>query len=606
MLSLILMGGANSVKAKTLDVDLSGEMSYDSNVTWTWDGDAKKGHFVWTGTWSNAMIMPGLSGNLSDYTTVNWNVEEGTGSDPVKNHFRILIYYSNSAAQTTYNPYDGGDPVDMTGEHSVTFAEMGVNSANLAYVASIKISGAAHGNGDVYLKSFSLTGPDVVPIEASIKNPSGTIDLNELKGTYSGSNWASSITYPKVVANETVFCGNGDGSNESDHVTISDYDYINFVVTDASADASTGLRVWIWDGKVVTLYPNPISEASSVENWEDKYFITSPGVYSVKISDYDYLKGMKALQSWAGNDGNITISQSYLSKGTKPVYSVEYAFIGKENTGAASLTAALADANAVYYDATGVTGTSVDLTSVTNYNALFKANSGVLTNTDNVIISGNCANLVLKDGNYSFRAPETFTATSASYDRAFTKDQLSTVCLPFVLTAEEAATAGTFYELTAYNEGTLTFTEVDGATEAYKPYLFKAAATAKPFTSYSGKTVGATPVDLDVTAGDATMTGTMAHQSVNGKYGWNSTNGEFSKATSAAVTIDPFRAYITISGGSSPARVAARFVGGSVTGISEVSEAKKVMNADSKFIENGKIVILKNGVKYNAAGAQIK
>ena len=115
MLSIFLVG-ASSVKAKTLDVDLSGEMSYDGNVTWTWDGDAKKGHFEWKGTWSNAMYMPGLSGNLSAYTTVNWEAEAGTGSNPVTNHFRILIYFSNGAAQITYNPYDGGNPVDMTGE----------------------------------------------------------------------------------------------------------------------------------------------------------------------------------------------------------------------------------------------------------------------------------------------------------------------------------------------------------------------------------------------------------------------------------------------------------------------------------------------------------
>ena len=101
------------------------------------------------------------------------------------------------------------------------------------------------------------------------------------------------------------------------------------------------------------------------------------------------------------------------------------------------------------------------------------------------------------------------------------------------------------------------------------------------------------------------MTGTMARQSVNGKYGWNSADGVFSKATSDAVTIDPFRAYITISGGGL-ARVAPRFVGGSVTGINEVSETQNVLNPDRKYIENNNIVIVKNGVKYNAAGQLLK
>jgi hypothetical protein len=210
---------------------------------------------------------------------------------------------------------------------------------------------------------------------------------------------------------------------------------------------------------------------------------------------------------------------------------------------------------------------------------------------------------VLTDGANNFKAPADFTATSVSYDRTFTVDQPSTVCLPFALTAEQVTEAGTFYELTGYSDNTLTFSEV-ATTEAYKPYLFK-AAKANPFTSYSGKAVGATPADLSVTAGGATMTGTMARQSVNGKYGWNSADGVFSKATSDAVTIDPFRAYITISGAGS-ARMAARFVSGSVTGINEVSETQNVLNPDRKYIENGKIVIVKNGVKYNAAGQLLK
>ena len=209
------------------------------------------------------------------------------------------------------------------------------------------------------------------------------------------------------------------------------------------------------------------------------------------------------------------------------------------------------------YDATGVIGITTNsvggrtLLTSANLNCLFlgKVGNGYLANTNNVVDGDACASLVLTDGNYSFGAPSDFTATSVSYNRAFTVDQPSTVCLPFALTAEQVTEAGTFYELTGYSDNTLTFSEV-ATTEAYKPYLFK-AAKANPFTSYSGKAVGATPADLSVTAGGATMTGTMARQSVNGKYGWNSADGVFSKATSDAVTIDPFRAYITISGAGS-------------------------------------------------------
>lgn len=328
------------------------------------------------------------------------------------------------------------------------------------------------------------------------------------------------------------------------------------------------------------------------------------GYYELLLSNvYASVSNYKLISVRPASGTTSSISGIYMIV-NNPIY--DYVISGK-GVMTSSVTAALADANATSYDATGVTATDVDLTSVANPNALFKANSGALSNTNNVIIDGTCANLVLTDGANNFKAPAGFTATSVSYDRTFTVDQASTVCFPFALTQDECDAAGVFYELTDFDGTTLTFTEVtSGGTTAYKPYLFKAAST-NPFTSYSSKAVGATPADLSVSVneGAAVMTGTMARQSVNGKYGWNSVGGAFSIATSDAVTIDPFRAYITISGGGL-ARVAARFVGDSVTGIDEVSETQNVLNPDRKYIENNNIVIVKNGVKYNAAGQLLK
>ncbi len=204
------------------------------------------------------------------------------------------------------------------------------------------------------------------------------------------------------------------------------------------------------------------------------------------------------------------------------------------------------------------------------------------------------------------------TSSTISYDRAFAADQASTVCFPFALTQGECDAAGVFYELTDFDGTTLTFTEVtSGGTTAYKPYLFKATATGAPFSDLTARAITASSeATTSYTTADnngytATMTGTLAKQSVNGKYGWNSVGGAFSKATSDEVTIDAFRAYITLNG-VSLARVAARFVGDNVTGINEVSETQNVLNPDRKYIENNNIVIVKNGVKYNAAGQLLK
>jgi len=46
--------------------------------------------------------------------------------------------------------------------------------------------------------------------------------------------------------------------------------------------------------------------------------------------------------------------------------------------------------------------------------------------------------------------------------------------------------------------------------------------------------------------------------------------------------------------------------GGNITGVDNVEAAAEAKAQDGKFIENGKIVIVKNGKKFNAAGQQVK
>ena len=207
------------------------------------------------------------------------------------------------------------------------------------------------------------------------------------------------------------------------------------------------------------------------------------------------------------------------------------------------------------------------------------------------------------------------TSSTISYDRSFTGDQASTVCLPFALTKSECDAAGVFYELTDYDGSTLTFTEVTSGTTAYKPYLFVAKSTATPFnaltaraiTASSGATTSYTTTENN--GYSATITGTLAHKLLDdGVYGWDSINGEFSVTDGTSVAIDAFRAYITVSGVSS-ARLATLFVDSSLTGINEVSnseDVKSVKNFEGKVFENGKIIIFKKGMKFSVNGQLIK
>ena len=173
-----------------------------------------------------------------------------------------------------------------------------------------------------------------------------------------------------------------------------------------------------------------------------------------------------------------------------------------------------------------------------------------------------------------------------AYDREFTADNVSTLWLPFTLTAEEAAEAGDFYELTGFSGTTLNFTKVTGATVAYKPYIFKAKATGTPFSAMKEKQVVA-PTSCSYTVDNATFVGSMKDMTVpEGSFGYK--DNVFKKVGSN-VTIAPFRAYFVIeSAGSQSLDI--NFVE-DATGIEEV----EAQQADVK----------EDGIAYNLAGVPV-
>lgn len=542
MFALLVVGGAK-VDAKELVVDLAAVSAVDGNASW----DASTHKFAWTGTWSNAMQLPGVSSNMSEYTAVNWTATAGT-----MNHFRILIYYTNGTAQTTYNP-----GTDMTGSKSVTFADMGVVATNLAFISSIKISGASDGTGDIVISSFSFTGPDVVPVEATpiYKAPAGTTNMQDLTGTYptEGANtWKAKTVYPKELAVQGDAFGNGDGGSESSHVSIEGYDYISLVVTEAQS-TSVALRVWIWDDvnkAVVTLYAYPEADYADVEDWKAEHRISAPGTYVVKVSGYKHLKGIKAENNWGAP--SVTVSYAYVSTGSAPVpyqSTGEYTIVGKDNTGSASLTAALADATATSYDATGVTGTGIELTPA-NPNALFIANEGVLDNANNVIVEGVCDNLVLADG-YPFEAPADFKATIASYSTTINADaKAGTLCLPFEADIPVGVTAYTLKYISGENAAEAS--EVTGTIPANTPVLLNGAGDA---------TFVAEDADVDADADNTfeALTGVFARTQVpDGSYVLQNGDdgiGFYVVEPTAAIWARPFRAYMTALSNNAKIRV---------------------------------------------------
>ena len=200
------------------------------------------------------------------------------------------------------------------------------------------------------------------------------------------------------------------------------------------------------------------------------------------------------------------------------------------------------------------------------------------------------------------------TSSSVAYDRSFISGEKYTVCLPFAFTP--GANDGTFYELTSASGGTLHFTPVEGATTAYKPYLYVAGSNTTPFANLTSTAIvasagAATTYSVEDGTTTYTFNGTLAHVTVPvGAFGWSS-NGIFSKVTSGGtgVTIDAFRGYITSSTGS-PARLNVIF-DDETSGIQSVNGSGVMVNGSEamynlqgqRVSENHKGLVIKNGKK---------
>lgn len=214
---------------------------------------------------------------------------------------------------------------------------------------------------------------------------------------------------------------------------------------------------------------------------------------------------------------------------------------------------------------------------------------------------------VNKESRFDIAASE---GSNVSYDRTFTKDQPSTICLPFALTAEELEKVGKAYTLSAVNGSTATFTPVT-AIEAYKPYLLIPSDGGKLLENIDAtKNITAVPADAKTSvSGSYSFVGTLqAKESVKQEgmeiYGFSAQDGKFVHAGDKA-SIDAFRAYISVPT-TALSTAASRSIDidfGGTTGINEIqnahsSSAAATYNVAGKRVgKNYKGVVICNGKK---------
>lgn len=447
--------------------------------------------------------------------------------------------------------------------------------------------------GTINIKEVEIieVAPDVVTMTEveKFEAPIGTTDVKNLTGT--NSSWANSVVYPKEFAVQGAAFGNGDGSNESNHVNIEGYDYICFYVTTA-AENTAGLRVWIWDGEaggagsVKTLYAYPIADYATANYATATKLNAGVGTYVTKVTGYKYLKGVKAANDW-GSPASV-VSMAYMCTGDPVAYT---------STGATTIsgTEYLADPAITCIDVTGLI-TKGQTLNAANPNALFIAKDGVLTNTKNVIVDGVCANLELVDGK-PFKAPSDFTATAAKFTKTVSAAGYATMVIPF---AANLATGVKAYNLTGVSGSTITTTDA-ASIAANKPVLLEAAAGDYEFTATSAA-IAATEETSSNGLLNGTYVGTKAAAGASNYVLQNGAAGlGFFLVTGTDATVKPFRASLN-TGTSAPEFLA---FDGNTTGIESVkgTEAKgEFFNLAGQrvaqptkglYIVNGKKVVLK-------------
>jgi hypothetical protein len=297
------------------------------------------------------------------------------------------------------------------------------------------------------------------------------------------------------------------------------------------------------------------------------------------------------------SDGTVSVEGTYTSWADGSVYNVfiygalpTYNLTLASNVDDATLTGA-----GTYYPTQEVTVTATE--ELTGW--LFEN----WTNEEDEMVS--------TDATYTFRIgydlelianyTATTTPTTPDYTRTVATGEWGTICLPY---ASSSVTGATLYEVSSlvYGEGLWLDQLVDGAQlEAGKPYIFQATATEIAVT-YTGEEVGA-PVE-----GANGLTGTFTEITAGGLTGNYIIAENKVWVAGTGATLSANRAYIdaslvpTTAQAQLPGRRRVCMGENAATGLDNITNGE---NTVIKTIENGQLIIIRNGEKFNAQGVRL-
>ena len=202
-------------------------------------------------------------------------------------------------------------------------------------------------------------------------------------------------------------------------------------------------------------------------------------------------------------------------------------------------------------------------------------------------------------------------AVNVELTRSFTGGMYNTICLPFAVSSEKVVAAfGTGVELMymtgATIDGSVLDLEFATTTSIYQgtPYLIKPAAdvvnpqfTAVEFALSDASATSGTNADFI-----GTFVKTTIPSDPNNLYLQANNMLQFSQSD---VTIKGMRAYFHVKVPSSSPVVRPRIVlNGQV--LTDIELVNGEPQTNGKFIENGQLIIIRDGIRYNAIGIRVK
>ena len=496
------------------DITVSGEtLSYDDQT----------GTVTSSGTSGTININFDKAYDLSALT--HWTAAM-TGDDIVQ-HWKLVGAKNNGSELDMWSgEYDRAFPGNLTNPDfsAITGIIMYVNATG-----TLKFT-----KGSIYLTSDVITS-----------TPGNEVAISTLERKYyENGEWKTSTVTTNYGTGISTPLGDGNATQD-EYIDLSSYSelrlYISsgeprlFLVKEANFTPTAEGYILTKEGVKQNGQWNGIQDTDHklVKNG-DYYFITVSDIQAA-CGGQAKLIGVKAEYGQTVTISNIVVID--------PTSTYNYVLSGS-GTLTNSAKTALADANATIYNATGITK-AVALTTA-NPNALIVTKDGMVTNAQNVIVDGTCANLVLTDG-YPFKAPDDFTATAASYTTTINAAGAGTLCLPFNAAIPQGVKAWT---LTYTGGENATATKITGTIPANTPVLLNGSGSAT-FTGAEAT------IDADATNESGALTGVFeAGEVPTGSYvlQFDETNtniGFFKVDSSDPITINPFRAYLTAGANSS-------------------------------------------------------